>query len=144
MSPRERISPPGRALTAFAMVIGAGELATGAHLLASPATVEAGLGLAPSPAAATIFLRWIGVFVSAVGLAYLAPWLASRADERALRLRFALETTAAVRLFVAFFVVSAVAAGGLAAGWIGVGAYDGLLGIGQILLLARGAFGRVG
>jgi hypothetical protein len=120
-----------------------GEIATGSALIAAPVAVATLLAGAP-PSNAAIFLRWIGVFVLAVGTAYLTPRFAADGPERWSRLRGTLNVTTLARLLVAVFVAGSVAAGTLAAGWIVVGVYDGAIAVLQVALLARGAFGHGG
>lgn len=119
--------------------IGAGDAATGLALVAAPEWTGSHLGLPPVADEARIFLRWIGVFVLAIGLAYFHPWRTATERARRERLRSVLEWTAGARLLVAGFIASSVATGALAEGWCFVGAYDALVASGQLLLLARGA-----
>lgn len=128
------------AARAFAALIGAGEAAAGLVLLARPSWMVQALHLAPPPPEAAIFLRWIGVFVLATGLAYLLPWTRPAGEERDLRLRVALEWTSAARLLVASFVAVADLAGELPLGWCAVGAYDGVVACVQLAWLARGGY----
>lgn len=135
---RAAASPPlwqRRAIQA----LGAGDLATGVLLVISPATVETLLFLRPSPAAAAIFVRWVGVFVAAVGAAYLLPFRVREESARRERLRFVLEWTAWARLAVATFVGAAVLTAALPDGWCLVGSYDALAASGQLALLASWA-----
>jgi hypothetical protein len=138
----------GRGPALFCLLAGGGEVATGLSLVAAPDLALRLLGM-PSPAGAggdLVLLRFVGVFVACVGLAYLYPWLSSppieRGARRAVRLVPALEMTAGVRLAVALFLGIAVATGRLALPWVAVGAYDALLGAAQLALLAKGFFGR--
>jgi hypothetical protein len=126
---------------AAAIAIGAGDAVTGALLVAAPDVVLLLLRIAAPAAPATIFLRWIGVFVLAVGAAYLLPFAAEE-PERSARLRGAVAWTALARLSVTTFVSCAVLAGALGTGWCFVGTYDGLLAVAQLALVARGAFGE--
>jgi len=121
------------------VALGAGDLATGALLVLSPATVESLLFLAPSAPAASIYVRWIGVFVAAVGGSYLLPFRSHDPRARRERLRLALEWTAAARLAVAAFVGTAVLTAALPEGWCLVGIYDALAASGQLALLASWA-----
>jgi hypothetical protein len=116
---------------------------TGLLLLATPGFVLRLLGVT-APGEDLILLRWVGVFVGCVGLAYIYPWLLHpwllRGDDR---VRMALEITAGVRLAVALFLGVAVVTGQLDLPWMTVGAYDALVAVAQIGLLARGFFGEV-
>lgn len=132
-------SSPTRWQRRAIQALGAGDLATGVLLVISPATVEALLFLRPSPPAAAVYVRWIGVFVAAVGAAYLLPFRIRDEAARRERLRFVLEWTAWARLAVATFVGSAVLAAALPDGWCLVGSYDALAASGQLALLAAWA-----
>lgn len=118
--------------------VGAGELATGAALLIAPGWVCRALGASPV-AEAWIWLRWIGIFVAAVGALYLFPLFGGSAL-RGLRFRFALEATSLVRLLVAAFVAISILTDALETGWALVGVYDAAVGVGQLALLVRGVF----
>ena len=128
----------GQAL--FCLLAGGGDAATGLLLLAAPALVLHLLGL-ERPAADLALLRFVGVFVACVGVAYLHPWLRRR-SARQPRLLAALEMTAGIRLAVALFLGIAVASSTLEIPWLRVGLYDAAVALAQIGLLARGAFGR--
>jgi hypothetical protein len=125
---------------ALAVLGGGADAATGLLLLAAPARVLALLG-APQPAAsplATAMLpwRWVGVFVGAVGLAYLYPLLPRWRN--AARLRGVLEVTALLRAAVALFVTATLLASALPPGWWLVAATDAALAASQVALLRRG------
>lgn len=124
----------------FCVLAGGGDVATGLLLVAAPALVLRLLGL-ERPAADLALLRFVGVFVACVGVAYLHPWLRRR-SARQLRLLAALEMTAGIRLAVALFLGIAVASSILEIPWLRVGFYDAAVALAQIGLLARGAFGR--
>ena len=125
----------------FALFVGLGDAATGLLLLVAPDLTLRLLGLDAISAEAGIFLRWVGVFVLAVGGAYLLP-LGQREPERSARLRGAMAWTGGARLLVAGFVAVAVLSGALAERWCFVGGYDGVVAIAQLALLARGVFGE--
>ena len=129
----------GRGAALFCLLAGGGDAATGLLLVAAPALVLRLLGIA-RPAGDLVFLRFIGVFVACVGLAYLYPWL-SEGARRDRRLAAAVEMTAGFRLAVALFLGAAVTAGELELPWAAVGAYDALVAVAQLGLLARGVFG---
>ncbi len=138
---RDGVPAPTRAVLLLAALAGASDASTGVVLMLAPRLALSALGL-PVPAD-TIFLRWIGVFVFVVGLAYAYPFLWREPHARAARLCAAFELTAVARLAVAGFVAVAVGAGALEFGWLGVGAFDAALALAQIALLARGAVGDV-
>jgi hypothetical protein len=131
-----------RGAALFCLLAGGGDAATGLLLVAAPALVLRLLGIA-RPAGDLVFLRFVGVFVACVGLAYLYPWLSqgARWDRR---LAAAIEMTAGFRLAVALFLGTAVTAGELELPWAAVGAYDALVATAQLGLLARGTFGVFG
>lgn len=129
----------GRGAALFCLLAGGGDAMTGLLLAAAPALVLRLLGMA-RPAGDLVFLRFIGVFVACVGLAYLYPWL-SKGARRDRRLAAAVEMTAGFRLAVALFVSVAVGTGELEPPWLAVGAYDALVATAQLGLLARGMFG---
>lgn len=121
------------------LLAGGGDAGTGLLLVAAPALVLRLLRIAP--AGDLTYLRFVGVFVGCVGLAYLYPWLLG-GRRRAGRMAAVLEMTAGVRLAVALFLGLAVAGSRLALPWITVGIYDAVLAIAQLALLHRG-FGDV-
>lgn len=127
----------GQAL--FCLFAGGGDAAAGLLLVAAPTLVLRLLGLDRS-LADLVLLRFVGVFVACVGLAYLHPWLRRRVPRQS-RLLATLEMTAGFRLAVALFLGIAVASSALELPWLEVGFYDAAVALAQIGLLARGAFG---
>lgn len=125
----------------FCLLVGGGDAAAGLLLVVAPALVLRLLGMA-RPAADLALLRFVGVFVACVGLAYLHPWLRHRAWRQP-RLLAALEMTAGFRLAVALFLGIAVVSGTLEIAWLRIGLYDAAVALVQVALLARGAFGEV-
>lgn len=138
------MSRPASAL--FCALAGGGDALTGLLLVAAPSLVLRLLGIT-GPAGADgelMLLRFVGVFVGCVGLAYLYPWLLRDGARRDRRVVAAMEMTAGVRLAVALFLGIAVARGGMDMPWLTVGVYDALVATAQIGLLGRGAFGGEG
>jgi hypothetical protein len=125
----------------FCLFAGLGDAATGVLLVAVPALVLRLLGISGDLAADPL-LRFVGVFVACVGIAYLYPWVL-RGPLRGYRLRTAIEITAGARLAVAAFLAAAVLRATLDAAWIPVGGYDALVAAAQLALLARGFFDGV-
>jgi hypothetical protein len=123
----------------FCLVAGGGDAATGLLLIAAPGLVLRLLGIAVSGDVA--YLRFVGVFVGCVGLAYLFPWLTRDRFRRSRRIVSAVEMTAGVRLAVALFLGVAVAAGTLDLPWMTVGVYDAVVATAQLGLLVSGGFG---
>lgn len=109
------MNPAKRSKVMVALALGAGlmDAATGVALVAAPAFVLAALRVPPVGTEATVFVRWIGLFVGAVGLAYLGALLLGGAG----RLRDVFAFTALVRVLVGGFVAIEAVQGGLAAGW---------------------------
>jgi hypothetical protein len=97
-------------------------------------------------AGGAIFLRWVGVFVGSVGLAYLYPWflglgsvLPSNLELRS-RLHTVFEVTSIVRCAVAAFVAVSVVTGALSWPWLSVAATDLTLAVLQVVALRGGWF----
>jgi len=126
-----------RGVAAFALAAGLCDTATGVALLAAPLWTLGRMGIEPLPAE-PVFLRWIGAFVLAVGLAYLYPFLFAE-RRRASRLATVFEVTALARGAVALTAGGAILAGELAPAWAGVPLFDAALAITQLVLLFRGA-----
>lgn len=126
----------------FCWLAGACDGATGLLLVASPRLALELMGVAPAPVE-PIYLRFVGVFVGGVGLAYLYPWALAR-SRRWLRVLTVLEVTTGLRLAVGAFVVASVAAGTLVPGWLVVAVTDLGLAAAQIVLLWRSAWNMAG
>ncbi len=113
-------------LLAFQLAAGGSDTATGALLMAAPATTLALMRL-HVPEAALVYIAFIGSFVFSVGLAYLYGALLVARNEFRRRLEAVWLLTAITRASVAMFVVSQVFAHALEAGWLTVAATDGTL-----------------
>lgn len=131
----------GQGASLFCAIAGGGDAATGLLLLAAPGLVLRLLGI-QHPGGDLVFLRFVGVFVGCVGLAYLYPLLLRNRVLRARRMAAAVEMTAMFRLAVALFLGVTVAAGALEMPWVTVGVYDAIVALAQIALLVRGEFGH--
>ena len=118
---------------------GACDAATGAILVADPSLVVRLLHLTPAPTE-PVYLRFVGVFVGAVGLAYFYPRLRSGTGAWS-QVVAVLELTAGFRLAVATFVTASVASGTLGRGWLAVAATDLAIAVLQLVLL-RSRWGR--
>lgn len=119
----------------YCFLAGAVESLTGLLLVAAPAATVALFGVTDAPED-PIFLRFVGVFVGTVGLAYLYP-LVLDPSNRPLRRVVVLEVTALVRVMVALFVAVALTVGALALPWATVGLTDLTLALVQLTLLRR-------
>jgi hypothetical protein len=113
---------------------GACDALTGLLLVAAPLFTLRLMHIATMPAE-PIYMRWIGVFVFAVGSAYALPFLGRRPDDRNRRLVGVLEVTALLRACVAVFIAGAVLQGALEPGWSMVFFTDAALVVLQILWL---------
>ncbi len=123
-----------RLITFYCLLAGACDAATGVLLVSAPiATLEL-MRITEVPAE-PIYMRFIGVFVGGVGLAYWYPFL-YRGWSRG-RLTVVLEVTALVRLCVALFLGVSIARGLLASAWSTVLLTDLLLAAAQIWMLTR-------
>lgn len=149
-SPSTVRAQPSTAALVYCWLAGLCDLLTGILLVLSPETVLAMLGL--PEVSEPIFLRYVGVFVANVGLAYSLPWwprgsgwsphgrgassVRASGVTQAIEQVFAL--TALVRLSVASFLFVAVLADALAGPWLLVGLTDLALAGVQIAWLRRG------
>ncbi len=115
------------------LLAGSADSLTGALLVASPALTLRLMGIGTVPAD-PVYLRFVGVFVGAVGLSYLFPFAGDLA-RRAMRLRTVLEVTALVRACVAAFVALAISSGALELAWASVAVTDAGLAAIQIGML---------
>lgn len=129
--------PRGMAL--FAIAVGSCDAATGAALIALPLWTLRQMGVAALPAE-PVFVRWIGAFVLAVGLAYLYPFVlrAGGPRRRRERLRTIFEVTFLARALVAVVAGGAIASGHLERAWLGVPLFDAAVALAQLVLLRRG------
>lgn len=119
----------------YCLLAGSCDAATGALLLAAPATVYSLLGLAPLPTPA-VYASFVGAFVLAVGLTYLYPFLLAK-TERVRRWEVVFETTAISRLAVASFLTVAILAGAMDPLWGLVLFTDLSLALFQLVYLRR-------
>jgi len=125
-------------ILSYCLLAGLCDAATGALLVASPGRVLV-LMRVGAPPAEPVYLRFIGVFVASVGLAYLYPLVFGAAG----RLAVVFEVTALVRAAVALFVTVAVAAGALTPPWLSVAFTDAAFAVLQLGLLRKGALNAV-
>ncbi len=114
--------------------VGAGgmDAITGLLLIAAPLWVLRGLGIAPLADDSLLFLRWVGVFVLAVG----------SSSGLALTGRARGETvwmfTAWVRGLVAVFLTVKVLTSAMEPAWLLVAASDGVVAVFQCVILSAG------
>lgn len=120
-------------LRLWSLASGAMDTVTGLLLIVAPAFVLQMLRISPPAADAWVFLRWIGVFVMAVGMSYGLAVFGKRAQGEVVWI-----FTALVRMMVAVFVLVQVAAAAMPPAWLGVAASDGAVALVQIIVLRRG------
>ncbi|AOS46392.1 hypothetical protein Verru16b_03498 [Lacunisphaera limnophila] len=117
----------------LALGAGAMDAATGAGLLLLPGWTLERMGITPPGAEALGFVRFVGVFVGAVGLSYLIAW--RRGQERALRAVF--DFTRVFRLGAGTFTGVMVFGADWPPAWLAVTFADLGLVVVQSVLLAR-------
>lgn len=122
-----------RLLKLWSVAMGSMDTLTGLLLIFAPALVLRFLQVEAPAADALVYLSWIGVFVTAVGLSYGFA-LGKR--------RVAGETvwmfTALVRMLVAVFLAVQITRGTMAAAWIVVAISDGVVALVQMTILRKG------
>lgn len=124
-----------RSIVLWCLLVGSIDAMTALLLLASPTTTLRLMGIEHA-ATDPVYLRWIGVFVGGVALAYLYP-LVTRRTRRAERIRLTLELTALMRSGVGIFTLLAISNGALSRGWWSVPATDLSFALVQLGLLLR-------
>lgn len=116
----------------WSVTVGSMDALTGLLLILVPTLVLQVLGIAPPSADALVFLSWIGVFVTGVGLSY-AMALGRRSRGEAVWM-----FTAMVRMLVAVFLTIKIVRGALPEVWGIVAASDGLVAVVQLIILRLG------
>jgi hypothetical protein len=117
----------------LALAAGAMDTATGAGLVLLPAWTLQRMGIAPPGAEALGFVRFVGVFVGAVGLSYLVAW--GRGHDRALRTVF--DFTRLFRVGAGVFTGVMVFAADWPLAWLAVTFADLALVVVQSVVLAK-------
>jgi hypothetical protein len=114
------------------LAVGAMDASTGLMLIFAPALT---LRLMQVPAVtpeSSVFLSWMGVFIASIGLSYGLVLKGTREAEAVWSF------TAIVRLSVACFVTSRIIMGDLPMAWVLVAMTDGIIAMGQWLVLRAG------
>ena len=119
-------------LRGWSIAVGSMDAVTGLLLIFAPGLVLGLLGITPPSADSRVFLSWIGVFVTSVGLSYSMALGRRSCGETVWRF------TALVRMLVAVFIAARIVEGSLAPAWAMVGISDGVVGMVQILILRKG------
>ncbi len=117
----------------LAFAAGAMDTATGAGLLVLPAWTLRQMGVTPPGAEALEFVRFVGIFVGAVGVCYLVA--GTRRGDQSLRAVF--DFTRIFRVGAGTFTGVMVLVGGWSPAWLAVTVADLGLAVGQSLLLAK-------
>jgi len=127
-------------IISISLFAGTCDLVTGLMLIFAP---EATLALMHVPAVQDpVFLRFVGCFVSVVGLSYFVGLFSWWYDGKLTRLRTVWELTALFRLAAASFVAIQVTKHALSWRWLGVPLVDGFWCLLQAHLLYRGIFDK--
>ena len=132
-----------RWLLLYQITAGSSDAATGILLMVAPALTLELMHVTVLPAP-IVFMRYIGIFVAAVGASYL--WTIARYP---LSRRFALawssqwQVTALIRLSIALFLLVESVFSDMEHAWLLIAAFDGLLAGVQIFGVWRGWFDRL-
>jgi hypothetical protein len=122
-----------RFLKFWSVAVGSMDALTGLLLIFAPALVLRLLKIeAPAPDA-MVFLKWIGVFVMAVGLSYGLALGRHRAAGETVWM-----FTSMVRILVAVFLIIQITANVMAPAWAVVALSDGLVAMVQMVILRKG------
>jgi len=118
----------------LSLVFGVCDLATGVALMLCPSFVMTIL-MTEVAAESLVYIRYIGVFVFAVGFAYFLPYLPVKG--RKVDVWSVWNITALVRCFVAAFVLLQVVISILPTAWLLVAVVDGSIASAQFVLLRK-------
>ena len=114
----------------WSLVMGVMDACTGILLVTVPDLTLALMRVPPVHSTSLVFVSWMGVFITAVGLSYGLVFRGHREGETVWIF------TAMVRTLVALFVAERVIGGGLPASWALVAVADGLAATVQWTLVA--------
>jgi hypothetical protein len=120
-------------LKLWSIAMGSMDALTGLLLVLAPGMVLDLLGIAPPSPDAMVFISWIGVFVTAVGLSYGFALGKGRGRGEAVWI-----FTSLVRLLVAVFLIVRILDESLARPWALVALADGAVAVVQIAILRKG------
>lgn len=137
-------APPRRWLILYQYIAGLCDTGTGLLLIVAPEwTLRLmGLSVIPQP---IVFVRYIGVFVLAVGLTYLWAAVSLPLTSHAhIGWSVQWKVTALVRTLVAVFVVGQIALSALESRWVSVAISDGAFAAFQWIGLRKGWLERAG
>lgn len=116
-------------LNGWSACVGSMDTITGILLIFTPALVLKVLGITGPANHSCVFMSWMGVFVTSVGLSY--AW-AFENDHQA---KIIWKITAMFRLMVAAFIFYKIGAAELEAAWLLVALSDAFIGLTQLVVL---------
>jgi hypothetical protein len=116
-------------LNGWSVCVGFMDAITGILLIFVPELVLKVLGIADPEHSSWVFLSWMGVFVSGVGLSYV--WGLGNATQGRLVWKF----TAMIRLMVAGFISWKIGIGELQPAWLLVALSDAFVAVIQLVVL---------
>lgn len=119
-------------IRSWSLCVGGMDAITGLLLIFAPATVLKLLGIAIPAESGLVFLSWMGVFITGVGLSYI--WALGKAAEGELVWKI----TALIRFMVAAFITWKVSGDELERAWLMVAVSDALVAAVQFHILRRG------
>lgn len=122
------------------LCLGAGlmDSSSGLLLMFAPALALELMLVPLPPPEALVFVRFVGAFVFAVGVLYLAALLVQLVSGDRALIRFTLVATGWIRLNVCLFSGTMILLGSLAWQWATVPVTDGALAVFQFLIVAAG------
>lgn len=116
----------------WSAAVGLMDAVTGLLLIFVPVLVLKLLGIDPPSADALVFVSWMGVFITGVGLSYAFALGRKTCGETVWAF------TAMIRILVAFFLTVEIINGRLVPNWGLVGFCDAFVGVLQIVILRLG------
>ncbi len=122
-----------RFLKFWSVAVGSMDALTGMLLIFMPELVLRLLRIEAPPPDAMVYLKWIGVFVMAVGLSYGLALGKHRGAGEAVWM-----FTSMVRILVAVFLTIQITADVMAPAWVVVALSDGVVALVQMAILRKG------
>lgn len=119
-------------IKSWSLCVGGMDAITGLLLIFTPGIVLKLLGIAIPAESGLVFLSWMGVFITGVGLSYI--WALGKAAEGELVWKI----TALIRFMVAAFITWKVSGDELERAWLMVAVSDALVAAVQLHVLRRG------
>jgi hypothetical protein len=116
-------------INGWSVCVGSMDTITGILLIFMPDLVLKLLGIAHPDNSSWVFLSWMGVFITGVGLSYI--WALGNATQGKVLWKF----TAMIRLMVAGFISWKIVAGELQLAWLLVAISDAFVALIQFVIL---------